>query len=866
MKGGMTLTTWLCSFGMAVSFVFTAAASTEYVYGNGFWKPGETRFTYASNRERLDPNGSTEIDTNSEWWKTVTFTAKPDKGWSVDYWLKQFTSEFSGAVDVGKRISGTDGALQYTQGWESTNPLYVAVKFKYLDYNLTYDGNGAASPARLSAVSYTNQFALAAAPQAPAGLSFASWRDPSGKEFSAGALVSGASFAMLDDAHVDGTNVTLTAIWSTNSYTVTFNPGDGTVDKTSKSVTYGQPYGELPTPVWAEHEFQGWYLGQSQVTAESIVKITADSELEAKWSQKTYTLTFATTGDGQGTVDPVSATASSGLSVAVTATPAENSRFLSWSDGVTDATRAIVVKSNATYVANFEMKKYTVTFYWFCADGTPTNESQIVRWGEDAVEPQDIPIRTGYIRQGWEKSFTEVKSNLDIWAHYVPLEYTVTFLTDGGTGTGTVDQASRPWPYGEKFTVTATPTNGSEFVKWSDGYVSNPREITVTAPAVYTAVFDLIRYDVTFNWKTGANVATQETRKVEWGTAATPPADSAVDSRVGYSWTGWDVSTNEFLSVASNLTVNATYEAHHYWVHYDVTGGTEDGPDPQEFVYDLPDNLKRYDYKSSEGLTLWGWKCVERDEVYVVPSDAEVLVSNLTAEANGVVTMKAVWDVGPLSRAMNCDNLYWVESTDCPGWKPGEGSAVWENAEEDAYMFATVQTNGVLSFDWKVEGPLDDQMEMYLNYYNGKSDYPLWKGNVPDEICHHVEVTVPLRQTEDDNYGFPLDLRLGLYVPNAQVTAYVRNVTWTPAGGNPDPTPEDAVKISSAEIVNGSFKLSFTSDAKFDYNLLTNANLLIDSWGVMKSESGTGATVTFEPEIQSGVPQMFYKVETIRKK
>ena len=745
---------------------------------------------------------------------------------------------------------------------------YIAVKFKYLDYDLSYDGNGAASPAGLRDVSYTNKFSLAA-PQAPAGLSFVGWRDPSGKTFAVGAPpVSGESFAMLDDAHVDGTNVTLTAVWSTNSYTVTFNPGDGTVDKTSKSVTYGQPYGELPTPVWAEHEFQGWYLGQSQVTAESIVKITADSELEAKWSQKTYTLTFATTGDGQGTVDPVSATASSGQSVAVTATPAENSRFLSWSDGVTDATRAIVVKSNATYVANFEMKKYTVTFYWFCADGTPTNESQIVRWGEDAVEPQDIPIRTGYIRQGWEKSFTEVKSNLDIWAHYVPLEYTVTFLTDGGTGTGTVDQASRPWPYGEKFSVTATPANGSEFVKWSDGDVSNPREITVTASAVYTAVFDLIQYDVTFNWKTGANVATQETQRVVWGTAATPPADSAVDSRIGYSWTGWDVSPDEFVSVKSNLTVNATYDAHHYWVHYDVTGGTVDGPTPQEFVYDQPDKLKRYDDRSSEGLTLWGWKC--GDEVYVVPSDGEVFVSNLTAEANGVVTMKAVWDVGELSRAMKCDNLFWKESSD-PGWKPGLEAAVREGNQDQAGMLATIKTNGVISFDWKVEGL--GEKRMYLDYYyynekNGKLERvdEIWGDDALEGGLHHTDVHVDI-PWPDPSEPKIMKLCIGLLLAeDVCVTAYVQNVTWTPDGGNPDPTPGDAVTISSAEISGNKFKLSFTSDAKFGYNLLTNANLLIDSWGVMKYEPGTGATVTFEPEIQSGVPQMFYKVETIRKK
>ena len=828
-------------------------ADYHYAYYSAYWDPNGTY--HESDSLYLEPTRATLDNIHGP--ESADFMAKPGKGWSVDYWCEseaQLTS-----LRLGTKIPGSDGQLIHTQSFGEITRIYLGVRFSYLKYDLTYDGNGAASPAGLRDVSYTNKFSLAA-PQAPAGLSFVGWRDPSGTAFAVGAPpVSGASFAMLDDAHVDGTNVTLTAIWSTNSYTVTFNPGDGTVDVPSKSVTYGQPYGELPTPVWAEHEFQGWYLGQSQVTAESIVKITANRELEAKWSQKTYTLTFATTGDGQGTVDPVSATASSGQSVAVTATPAENSRFLSWSDGVTDATRAIVVKSNATYVANFEMKKYTVTFYWFCADGTPTNESQIVRWGEDAVEPQDIPIRTGYIRQGWEKSFTEVKSNLDIWAHYVPLEYTVTFLTDGGTGTGTVDQASRPWPYGEKFTVSATPANGSEFVKWSDGDVTNPREITVTGPAVYTAVFDLIRYDVTFNWRTGDNVATQETQKVEWGTAATPPADSAVDSRVGYSWTGWDVSTNEFVAVASNLTVNAIYVPHHYTVHY-VADTKKPWSQDQSFVYDVPQELlSGGDLQSVDDRPFWKWGCGE------ATYDSRETVSNLTASADGEVVMRALWDLGELSRAMNCDNLFWEESTDWPGWKPGAESADREGAMTYADMCATVSTNGVLSFDWRASGTLDDGMLMYVECASGK----FWE-QLPaqDNEWHHEEIEItPEAPGYDPNYGFPLKIQLGFQNENDRlVSVSVKNVNWIPAGSSVDPTPEDAVTISSAEISGNKFKLSFTSDAKFDYNLLTNANLLIDSWGVMKSEPGTGATVTFEPSVLPGVPQMFYKVETIRKK
>ncbi len=74
--------------------------------------------------------------------------------------------------------------------------------------------------------------------------------------------------------------------------------------------------------------------------------------------------------------------------------------------------------------------------------------------------------------------------------------------------------------------------------------------------------------------------------------------------------------------------------------------------------------------------------------------------------------------------------------------------------------------------------------------------------------------------------------------------------------------------ISSAGIsADGqSFSLSFQSDERFDYNLLTNANLLINSWGIMETLVGDGTVLTFEPKIIEGQPQLFYKVETIQKR
>ena len=103
-----------------------------------------------------------------------------------------------------------------------------------------------------------------------------------------------------------------------------------------------------------------------------------------------------------------------------------------------------------------------------------------------------------------------------------------------------------------------------------------------------------------------------------------------------------------------------------------------------------------------------------------------------------------------------------------------------------------------------------------------------------------------------------------IYVRSLEGDCTIDRMTWTPGGR--EPTDADKVTISSAAVVGGKFSLSFESKAEFDYNLLTNANLLINSWGVMTNEVGTGETITFEPQIIEGQPQMFYRVDTIRKK
>ena len=55
------------------------------------------------------------------------------------------------------------------------------------------------------------------------------------------------------------TEVTLYAKWTPNNYTLTFNANGGSVSTTTKTVTYGNTYTDLPTPTRAGYTFGGWY-------------------------------------------------------------------------------------------------------------------------------------------------------------------------------------------------------------------------------------------------------------------------------------------------------------------------------------------------------------------------------------------------------------------------------------------------------------------------------------------------------------------------------------------------------------------------------------------------------------------------------
>ena len=103
----------------------------------------------------------------------------------------------------------------------------------------------------------------------------------------------------------------------------------------------------------------------------------------------------------------------------------EGYQFVGWDKSYTNITNDIVIK------AIYKPAKYEVIFYDY--DYTVL-KSDSVLYGNNAIPPKD-PIRQGYIFIGWDKDYSNVKSDLHIIAQYEQdiIYYTVTFLDWDGT-------------------------------------------------------------------------------------------------------------------------------------------------------------------------------------------------------------------------------------------------------------------------------------------------------------------------------------------------------------------------------------------------------------------------------------------------
>lgn len=64
-----------------------------------------------------------------------------------------------------------------------------------------------------------------------------------------------------------------------------FDAGKGDVDLQSREAMPGEPIGEMPVPTRAGYSFEGWYLGDEKMTAQTVLQSEEDVRLTARWTK-----------------------------------------------------------------------------------------------------------------------------------------------------------------------------------------------------------------------------------------------------------------------------------------------------------------------------------------------------------------------------------------------------------------------------------------------------------------------------------------------------------------------------------------------------------------------------------------------------
>ena len=358
--------------------------------------------------------------------------------------------------------------------------------------------------------------------------------------------VAGWTFAGWDKAfNVVKSDLTVQATYTKNPvYTVTFKDYDGSVIATVK-VEEGKSAVKPDDPIREGYTFTGW--------DKKFDNVTSDLTVQAQYTINVYTVIFV---DKDGKTIKTEEVEWSKGATAPEAPAVEGYHFTGWDKKFDKVTSDLTVK------AQYAINVYTVTFVDY---DDQELKSETVDYGKAATAPSD-PKREGYTFKGWDKDFSNITGDLTVKAQYAINVYTVIFLDKEGKQIGEAQKVE----YGSAATAPNAPlVEGYHFTGWDKAFDKVTSDLTVKA------LYEINVYTVTFLDKDGKTIKTEE---VEHGMSAAAPNAPAV---TGYTFTGWDKA---FDNITADLTVAAQYTINVYTVTFVDKDGNPIG-EAQEVEY-----------------------------------------------------------------------------------------------------------------------------------------------------------------------------------------------------------------------------------------------------------------------------------------
>ena len=406
-------------------------------------------------------------------------------------------------------------------------------------------------------VEFDTEVTLPAPPAEKAGYKFDRWEV-------SGAVMTDSKFTMPDN------NVTITAKWTANRYTITFDT-DGGSAVAAMTQDYGTAVTAPAAPAKTGYTFDGW---EPALPAKMPLN---GLHVKAKWTVNQYTITFNTDGGS----DVAAMTQDYGTAVTAPANPTKTGyTFAGWDTTIP----ATMPANHMTIKAKWKANTYSITYE--LDGGTMSSQPATHTYG--AATTISNPTKVGYDFAGWQIDGTNMGTNLTLGATNYTADITLTATWKAGTTTKyTVkhyQQNANDNGYTLEKTETLKGTTGGQTAAKAKTYTGfksansfDQAEIKADGSTVVNIYYDRQTFTVTFNAGEGGTLNDDASKTFKYGqrfAAQTP-------TRTDYAFEGWYLAdgtkfTGDTVTKDMSLTAQWTAGEVNYTVeHYEMnTDGT----------------------------------------------------------------------------------------------------------------------------------------------------------------------------------------------------------------------------------------------------------------------------------------------------
>lgn len=481
-------------------------------------------------------------------------------------------------------IKGYTYEVDFDYSEKITNDTVITITYTPIEYTITFDVNGGRE---LEESSITVDFEGTAVLQTPIKdkHKFMGWK---------------LSEIYFDEyKHEVDKNITLVAQWEKNSFEINYelfgaeqnlnNPTGFDLENVQLDLYDVEKIG---------YTFNGWYTDSKMTNEVAFIAAnsTEDVLLYAKFTAKTYTITF--NSDGGSNVGDLTVTYDQKY---ILPQPTKTDYvFAGWYlDDVLFTSGIWTIDNNVELIAKFDVYDYSITF--IIPDGV-LNESNYLGYNTGDTNVLNAPAEfIGYTFNGWyldEDYTTKIttvtgkEENLTIYANFIANDYTVTLNNEG-------EKTSVVVTFDSEFEFDTPKKFGFKFIGWEyNEEILNNSLWDIAANVELIAKFEEYDYTITFDVESDNQTGYNANEEVTL---------SAGVNKVGYEFEGWYNGDDKIEVISTSTTGDLVLTAKYTPLEYTITFDTDGGFDLDDLVVTFDDNYILPE-ATRNGFEFIGWK------------------------------------------------------------------------------------------------------------------------------------------------------------------------------------------------------------------------------------------------------------------